>query len=42
MSLYMVVSTLASVLQTKITRNLKDPAAPTVNPALTPVSKSKK
>jgi YidC/Oxa1 family membrane protein insertase len=45
MSLYMVVSTLASVLQTKVTKNLKDPAAPaapTVNPALTPASKSKK
>jgi len=48
MSLYMVVSTLASVLQTKVTRNLKDPAAPAapagpkVNPALTPASKSKK
>ena len=45
MSLYMVVSTLASVLQTKLTKNLKDPAAPaapTVNPALTPASKSKK
>jgi len=48
MSLYMVVSTLASVLQTKITKNLKDPAAPAapagpaVNPALTPASKSKK
>jgi len=48
MALYMVVSTLASVLQTKLTKNLKDPAgpagpaAPMVNPALTPVSKSKK
>jgi YidC/Oxa1 family membrane protein insertase len=47
MSLYMVVSTLASVLQTKLTRNLKDPAGPAVagpavNPALTPASKSKK
>jgi YidC/Oxa1 family membrane protein insertase len=48
MSLYMVVSTLASVLQTKVTKNLKDPAAPAtptgpaVNPALTPASKSKK
>jgi len=48
MSLYMVVSTLASVLQTKMTKNLKDPAAPAgpagpaVNPALTPLSKSKK
>jgi YidC/Oxa1 family membrane protein insertase len=48
MSLYMIVSTLASVLQTKLTRNLKDPAAPAgpagprVNPALTPVTKLKK
>jgi YidC/Oxa1 family membrane protein insertase len=48
MALYMVVSTLASVLQTKLTKNLKDPAAsagptgPAVNPALTPASKSKK
>ncbi|HUC85897.1 MAG TPA: membrane protein insertase YidC [Candidatus Acidoferrales bacterium] len=48
MSLYMVVSTLASVLQTKLTKNLRDPAAPAapagprVNPALTPASKSKK
>ncbi len=45
MALYMVVSTLASVLQTKLTKNLKDPAAPTgpaTNPALTPASKSKK
>jgi membrane protein insertase Oxa1/YidC/SpoIIIJ len=48
MSLYMVVSTLASVIQTKMTKNLHDPAAPTtpagpaVNPVLTPVSKSKK
>jgi YidC/Oxa1 family membrane protein insertase len=45
MSLYMVVSTLASVLQTKLTKNLKDPAGPaaaTTNPALTPASKNKK
>jgi membrane protein insertase Oxa1/YidC/SpoIIIJ len=48
MSLYMIVSTLASVLQTKLTKNLKDPAAlagptgPRVNPALTPVTKLKK
>jgi len=45
MSLYMVVSTLASVLQTKMTKNLKDPAlpeAPTTNPALTPTPKHKK
>lgn len=48
MSLYMAVSTLASVVQTKLTKNLKDPAAPAtpagpaVNPVLTPASKSKK
>jgi YidC/Oxa1 family membrane protein insertase len=48
LSLYMLVSTLASVLQTKVTKNLRDPAAPAlppgpkVNPALTPASKSKK
>ena len=49
MALYMVVSTLASVLQTKVTKNLKDPAGSAVcdwaavkNPALTPASKSKK
>ena len=45
MALYMIVSTLASVLQTKLTKNMKDPAAPSApvtNPALTPASKSKK
>ena len=45
MALYMIVSTLASVLQTKLTKNMKDPAAPAApmtNPALTPASKSKK
>jgi YidC/Oxa1 family membrane protein insertase len=47
MALYMVVSTLASVLQTKLTKNLKDPLptgpmGPATNPALTPASKSKK
>jgi len=37
------VSTLLGVLQTKLTKNLKDPAAgPATNPALTPASKSKK
>jgi YidC/Oxa1 family membrane protein insertase len=48
MSLYMVVSTMASVIQTKLTKNLRDPATPVapagpaVNPVLTPASKSKK
>jgi YidC/Oxa1 family membrane protein insertase len=43
LALYMTVSTLLGVLQTKLTKNLKDPAAgPAVNPALTPASKSKK
>lgn len=39
LSLYMIVSTMASVLQTKITRNLKDPAAV---PALTVAPKKTK
>jgi len=45
LALYMTVSTLLGVLQTKLTKNLKDPAAPqgpATNPALTPVSKKKK
>jgi len=48
LALYMTISTSLSVLQTKMTKNLKDPAGPTgpaalaVNPALTPASKSKK
>jgi YidC/Oxa1 family membrane protein insertase len=48
LALYMTISTSLSVLQTKVTRNLKDPAGPAavagpkVNPALTPASKSKK
>jgi len=42
MALYMMVSTLASVLQTKMTKNQSGPAAPTTNPALTPASKLKK
>jgi len=48
LALYMTVSTSLSVLQTKLTKNLKDPAVlaapagPKVNPALTPASKSKK
>ncbi len=39
MALYMTVSTLLGVVQTKVTRNLKDP---TTAPALTPRPKSKK
>jgi YidC/Oxa1 family membrane protein insertase len=39
LSLYMIVSTMASVLQTKVTRNLKDPAAV---PALTAAPKKPK
>src|ERR1019366_2344976 len=48
MALYMVVSTLASVLQTKMTKTLSVPAHPSApaavatNPALTPASKNKK
>lgn len=46
LALYMTISTCLSVLQTKVTKNLKDPAAkpatPGTNPALTPASKSKK
>jgi len=39
LALYMTVSTLLGVLQTKVTKNLKDPAAPSgpaTNPALSP------
>ena len=45
LALYMTVSTLLGVLQTKLTKNLKDPAAPqapATNPALTPAQKKKK
>jgi YidC/Oxa1 family membrane protein insertase len=46
LALYMTISTSLSVLQTKVTKNLKDPAAaataPATNPALTPASKNKK
>jgi YidC/Oxa1 family membrane protein insertase len=42
LALYMTVSTLLGVLQTKLTKNLKDPATPATNPALTPASKNKK
>jgi YidC/Oxa1 family membrane protein insertase len=44
LALYMTVSTLLGVLQTKLTKNLRDPAAPALaaNPALTPAPKRKK
>ena len=48
LALYWTVNNLLTVLQTKLTRNLKDPAAavvvtgPATNPALTPLSKKKK
>ena len=46
MALYMTVSKLLSVLQTKLTKNLRDPAAPAAgpatNPALTPAVKKEK
>ncbi len=45
LALYMTVSTLLGVLQTKLTTNLKDPAAaaaPAAHPALTPAPKKKK
>ena len=42
LALYMTVSTLLGVLQTKLTKNLRDPAAPAANPALTPPSKYRK
>jgi YidC/Oxa1 family membrane protein insertase len=42
LALYMTISTGLSVLQTKVTKNLKDPAVTKVNPVLSPVSKSKK
>lgn len=40
MALYMTVSTMLGILQTKLTRNLKDPAV--AAPALTPAPKRKK
>jgi YidC/Oxa1 family membrane protein insertase len=43
LALYMTVSTLLGIMQTKMTKNLRDPAAaPGTNPALTPLSKKKK
>ncbi len=42
LALYMTVSTLLGVVQTKVTKNLRDPATPVTNPALTPPLKKKK
>ncbi len=47
LALYWTVNNLLTVLQTKLTKNLKDPAAvvvtgPATNPVLTPISKRKK
>ena len=42
MALYMTVSTLLGVVQTKLTRNLKDPAPPAPAPALTSTPKKRK
>jgi YidC/Oxa1 family membrane protein insertase len=43
LALYWTVNNLLTILQTKMTKNLKDPsAAPAGNPALTPLSKKKK
>ncbi len=42
LALYMTVSTLLGVVQTMLTKNLRDPAAPAAPSALTPVSKKKK
>ena len=42
LALYMTVSTLLGVLQTKLTKNLRDPPCRRQNPALTPAAKKKK
>ncbi|MGD0743524.1 MAG: membrane protein insertase YidC [Verrucomicrobiota bacterium] len=42
LALYWTVNNLLTILQTKLTKNLRDPVAPAANPALTPVSKKKK
>ncbi len=44
LALYWTVNNLLTILQTKLTKNIKPlmPAAPLTNPALTPVSKKKK
>jgi YidC/Oxa1 family membrane protein insertase len=42
LALYWTVNNVLTIVQTKLTKNLKDPAAPATNPVLTPASKSKK
>ena len=42
LALYWTVNNLLTIVQTKLTKNLRDPAAPAANPALTPPSKRKK
>jgi YidC/Oxa1 family membrane protein insertase len=42
LALYMTASTLLGILQTKLTKNLRDPVASAANPALTPPLKRKK
>ncbi len=42
LALYWTVNNLLTILQTKLTKNLRDPAAPAANPALTPPPKKKK
>jgi YidC/Oxa1 family membrane protein insertase len=42
LALYWTVNNLLTILQTKLTKNLRDPAVPATNPALTPASKSRK
>jgi YidC/Oxa1 family membrane protein insertase len=42
LALYWTVNNLLTILQTKLTKNLRDPAAPGANPALTPAPKSRK
>ena len=42
LTLYWTVNNLLTIAQTKLTKNLRDPAAPTATPALTPPPKKKK
>ncbi|MGA9449705.1 MAG: membrane protein insertase YidC, partial [Verrucomicrobiia bacterium] len=42
LALYWTVNNLLTILQTKLTKNLRDPVAPAANPALTPPQKRKK